>query len=329
MKYLKILLLATLISLAPGITDAREGKGRWTKENEAKYAIRLIDNLKKEQDERLQKLTTFDNSLAPKLSYPSFTSVEQRNRFLAGKLNATDSTKYRKSLLGDLHKNQLLLTESEQAAFPKWVQKYQETKNSEKEHTAEVLGNPVTALRIGIILDSSPSMKPYADKLRTEILKDFPYAYFVEVDGCAISRLWTNFQDRTNTFNVGRMRTHHCAWFFADPPKHLNPFDPKWHSPQSLTNLARRDELHYEWLNLSRSTYSAILSMSQLLEVDTIYWMSDFQDDVEREVSQAIVEQLKKSKIRLYLHTLDKRPKSDWIKYSKASGGKYIRKKMN
>ena len=161
-------------------------------------------------------------------------------------------------------------------------------------------------------------MRPYSEKLKANMENEFPYCYFVEVDGCRIDNY-------THSYN----RVTDCAWFFADPPETLNPFVAKWHAPHDFENLARsNDDLHINWLRCRRSTHSAMLAMINNLEVDTIYWLSDFQDDQETKIAKAMVWLMKKKKITLHLHTLDRRPSSVWTKYAKASGGHYIRKKI-
>jgi hypothetical protein len=79
---------------------------------------------------------------------------------------------------------------------------------------------------------------------------------------------------------------------------------------------------------MCRSNFSALMAMSNLLEVDTGYWFSDFQDETSPRLRKVLARILAEKKVKLYLHSHDKRPHVDLVKCARSSGGDYQREKI-
>jgi len=321
-KALILVLFSSLVSL-----HAREGHGSWDRESKAEYTLKLVYMLKFEQEERLAQLQKQTPDLAPEIAYPNFEKyVELKEKFLQGRLSSKKGEGFVELLQNDLQTNQDLLYAAEAKAAKIWKTDGSQKKDSPKKHTAEIFGGSVTAIRLGVILDSSPSMRPFLPTLRKTIKEIFDYSYFVEIDGCRLSRYYGKMSNTLGKEAPRIMqRESLVCWFFADPGLDQNPFLPEWHSPPKL-NWGRHP--YSEYLGLKRSGISSILALSNLLKVDTIYWFSDFQDSVDERTLKVLLFNLKAHKITLHLHTYDNRPPKDLVKYAKDSGGSYKRKKI-
>jgi hypothetical protein len=193
-------------------------------------------------------------------------------------------------------------------------------------NTVEIFGNPITAGRIGVILDSSPSMKEEIIRLRAAIEASFTNHFFVEAATCELTG------DRSGgrlaqqcAFGDGRI--YSSPWFFADPPAGMNPFEKDWHCPLRLMRSTDEEFLFREWVRLTRSPISAIFAMSGLLKVDTLVWYSDFQDADNTQFCKDLAKMLEKNGTRLYLVSHDERPNKALRDYADDSGGDYFDKR--
>lgn len=330
-RFLMILLALGVLCLG---AQAKEGRGSWDRESKAAYLIKLIDTLKIEQDERIARLEKEFSSLVPTLAYPHFDKFNAhengkasiRENFLRGRLNAKQKAAFFEGVRKDLQDNQTKLYAAEKKAAALWKPEDKAAEDSDKEYTAEIFGQKVSAMRLGVILDNSHSMAPYMPVLRKKIEAGFPYCYFVEVKGCRIVPLWCRLsRPISQRMGLKYEENMQAAWFFADPGVNQNPFLPHWHSPEKL-QLTQNS--HGDWVRLSRNNFSAMLAMSHLLELDSIYWFSDFQDETTPRMRKLLLHFLAKKKVKLYLHSHDKRPHADLVKYARSSGGAYKKKKI-
>ena len=312
---------------------ASEYGGRWDDESKAKVCWKLIENLRTEQIERKAKLSEHFDDLAPDLNFANFPSEQGadgerlKERFLAGRLRSSKADEFMASLHKNLQANQDLLYEAEKNAAQKWKLD-SESVESEKEHTAKIFGNDVTAIRLGVILDSSPSMKDVIPKLRESIAEKFHYSYFVEVAKCSLGKNLLVAQGFGRETSIDNYNFHGCPWFFADPPKRANPFEEKWHSPRDLKSLSTVESCYPVWPSLTRTPSSAFSAMINLLETDTIYWFSDFKDKVNEGFVKALCREMRKRKIRLYLVSNSKKPHELLITYAEISGGSYEKERV-
>ncbi|MEJ6561973.1 MAG: hypothetical protein QNK83_02575 [Akkermansiaceae bacterium] len=330
-----ITLICTIIDTSTLV--AGEYGGKWTTISKADVSWKLITNLKEEQDERLKMLEIHEFPDVPSLSFDHFPEAAGKagarllDRFMNGKLGGAKTEQFLQGIHQDLKANQDKLYEAEQKAAKIWKPAEGVSKNSIKEYTAKVLGEAVIASQIGVILDSSPSMKEYVEKLRTEISEQFRYSYFVEVEECAIDRpqgLWSRLGRNIKIHPKSSVMVRSAPWFYADPSPHLNPFLPNWHSPKDLSVLKSLDSCYVEWPALSRHSNSAFLAMIDLLDVDSIFWFSDFEDDVDEKMNNILVTLMKEKGIRLYLVSVDNKPSKMFRDYAKESGGSYRKERI-
>lgn len=337
MKLLRILSTLFVFSFCLPL-HAKEYGGKWTDKSKAEVSWKLIEHLKTEQEERLEKLKEYVPDLTPTLSFSNFPSETGRDgertkeKFLEGRLSSKATAEFMGGLHQNLQANQNLLYPAEKLAFKKWQPKPGDSKESTKTHTAKILGNEVTAIRLGVILDNSPSMREVVETLRKEITQKFSYSYFVEVAGTKLSPRQQFGSLLARRSSVGgkdvKYGIQDSSWFFADPPKHLNPFDPKWHSPQSLGCLKSIETCYPEWPRITRDPISALLAMINLLETDTIYWFSDYEDDVDEKFLLTLIREMQEKKIRLYLVSNSRKPHKLLMKYAEYSGGSYKKERV-
>lgn len=84
---------------------------------------------------------------------------------------------------------------------------------------AKIFGNKITADKLGVILDVSPSMQPYLTQLKMEIRKNFPNAIIIPVEGCSVGSL----SESTQAFcALGNQKVDSIYWFcdLQDPESH-------------------------------------------------------------------------------------------------------------
>jgi len=56
-----------------------------------------------------------------------------------------------------------------------------------------------------------------------------------------------------------------------------------------------------------------------LLEVDTIYWFLDFEDEVRPDMAKPLIRKMRDKKIRIYLVTVGRKSNELLVKYSAIS----------
>jgi hypothetical protein len=75
-------------------------------------------------------------------------------------------------------------------------------------------------------------------------------------------------------------------------------------------------------------TASAIRAMITAHSVDAIYWFCDFDDDVEDHAVQAVGRLVLENKVRLYVHTVKRRPSKLLQELIERSGGELVRERV-
>ncbi len=116
--------------------------------------------------------------------------------FLAGTLSDVAAFRHIDAYLKDLESVRVVLAAKEAEALPKWKMPTAEEKAM---RSGTVYETAINSRNLGVILDNSPSMNPYLEKVRTEINREFSGSHFVEVNGC---ELWHNGGS--------------CLWFYAE-----------------------------------------------------------------------------------------------------------------
>ncbi|MEP2776425.1 MAG: hypothetical protein ABJQ29_16985 [Luteolibacter sp.] len=300
--------IASASVIFPTALRAGEGTGKWSDESRQEYCGLLIEWLRENFDRRAATLKNetgndFD------LGYDYLAPTEDRrklrmlDKFAEQRLSDSDTEEHVTAALREFESVRKRLAEAEAVASGNWVAKNRE--KASKEGT--IFDTQVTAGNLGVILDNSRSMQPYLEKLREEISKDFMDAYFVECNGCDLS-----YEARS-------------PWFFSSYLEGMNPFSAELHIPA----VPQWEDAPYSrFISYTRDAPGALHCMSDMMEMDAVYWFCDFDDPVEDDVMRRIARSFMDRKVRLYVHTLDKRPPEMIQLLAEKSGGAVIRKRI-
>lgn len=195
----------------------RRGDRKWDEKSIADYSQRLIDWLKADFEGRANRLKSVASSDF-KLTYDYLAPGEDRQqlrkfeKFREGDLSGKAAEKHIEACLTEFERVRTELAAAEAVAVPGWKEPGD---GNGKE--GRIYDSTLSAARLTVVLDNSRSMAPYLPKVRAEISRDFPDAYFVEVNGCSIKQPAT------------------CPWFFSAPTVWANPFSPERHIPKVPT----------------------------------------------------------------------------------------------
>ena len=294
--------------MMPGVARAEEATGKWSEKSITDYTQRLFDWLKANFERRATTLQSVGGKEF-KLEYdylaPSDDKKRQRTfeRFAEGRLSDKDTEEHVKACLAEFERVRQALAAAEMVASAAW--KHGEGAAAAKE--GRIFDSTITAARLTVVLDSSPSMKPYVEALRTEITRDFSAAYFVEVNGCQLTRPAV------------------VPWFFAAPVQGVNPFTPDRHIPKIPVF---EDLPHSTFIRWTRDAPAALNCMVDLMKTDAIYWFCDFDDPDRDGVIVEFGKKLLAQKAKLYAHTLDKKVPTLLATLAERSGGQVVRKKI-
>ncbi len=298
---------SALASLLAGRARADEATGKWDEKSIADYSQRLIDWLTANFADRANRVSAATpTGFALSYDYMAATEDRQRRRvfekFREGSLTENATEKHIEACLKEFERVRLELAAGEAVAAAAWKG---EGDGAEKE--GRIYDSTFAAARLTVVLDNSRSMAPYLAKLREEISRDFPNAYFVEVNGCSMSRSAT------------------CPWFFSAPTVWANPYSPERHIPKVPT-MAERP--HSSFISWTRSATSALESMVDLMRADAIYWFCDFDDPTDDAVIRQFARKVMDKKVKLFIHTLDRRTPKLLATLAEKSGGKTVRKRI-
>ncbi|MCW1926220.1 hypothetical protein OKA05_26925 [Luteolibacter arcticus] len=305
---LRILGAGSLATLLTGPAGAEEATGKWDEKSIADYTQRLFDWLKANFEKRADTLGNVGGT-AFKLEYdylaPSDDKKRQRvfERFAEGRLAGKATEEHIKTCLTEFERIRKSLVAAEAIASAAW--KGGEAVGALTE--GRIYDSTISAARLTVVLDSSRSMTPYLEPLRKEITRDFANAYFVEVNGCQLSRPAA------------------CPWFYAAPVQGVNPFTPDRHIPQVPTV---EDLPHATFIRWTRDAPAALNCMVDLMKTDAIYWFCDFDDPDREEVIVEFGKKVLAQKTKLYAHTLDKKVPTLLSTLAERSGGQVVRKKI-
>ncbi len=250
-----------LAALLAGRAGAEEMTGKWEDASIAKYTQRLFDWLQENFKQRAAILTK-ETGTEFKLDYAYMGPTEDRARrrafekYASGRLLGVASEKHVESCLAEFERVRQALAAAEAAAAVSWKTEVDVIAVKE----GRIYDSVVTAGRLTVVLDNSPSMKPYLEALRKEISRNFPLAYFVEVNGC-------DFDSPARS-----------PWFFCAPARGVNPFTPERHIPK-IPMLAQQPHCAYNLWTLDAP--GALGCMVDLMQADAIYWFCDFDDRTE------------------------------------------------
>lgn len=298
----------TVAALSAGHSTAKEATGNWNDDNIAEYSQKLFDWLKTNFETRAETLSKETGSDFM-LNYDYMATTEDRTRqrlfekFAEGRLSAPSAEKHIKTCLSEFEKVRTELATAEAAAAEAWKAKTDEIIRKD----GMIFDTRVSAERLTVVLDNSPSMTPYLARLRDEITRDFSGAYFVEVNGCALNRNAT------------------YPWFYCGPSSITNPFTPERHIPKVPTI---HESPHSTYIGWTRDTAGALECMVDLMKTDAIYWFCDFDDPDDDTIIKQIARKVLDQKTALYIHTLKKRPPKLLALLAEKSGGAVVRKRI-
>lgn len=296
-----------LAFLCAGGARADEATGKWDEKSIADYSQRLIDWLKANFEARVNRLKEAGQPDF-KLTYDYLAPTEDRRRlrtfekFRQGELSGKAAEKHIETCLTEFERVRIALAAAEAVAAPAWKDPGDGTPKE-----GRIYDSTLTAGRLTVVLDNSRSMTPYLPKLREEISRDFPDAYFVEVNGCAMDRPAT------------------CPWFFSAPTVWANPFSPGRHIPKVPT-LA--DRPHSAFISWTRSATSALECMIDHMRADAIYWFCDFDDPTDDAIIRQFARKVIDKKVKLFVHTVDKRTPDLLATLAEKSGGRTVKKRI-
>ena len=298
---------SAMASFLAGRAGADEATGKWDEKSIADYSQRLIDWLTTNFADRASRVSAATPA-GFKLSYDYMAPTEERQRrrvfekFRERSLAEKAAEKHIEACLKEFERVRMELAAAEAVAAAVW-----KGAGDGAEKEGRIFDSTLTAARLAVVLDSSDSMAPYLAKLREEISRDFPHAYFVEVDGCSMRGSAT------------------CPWFFSAPTAWANPFSPERYIPK-IPTLGERP--HSSFISWTRSATSALDSMVDLMRADAIYWFCDFDDPTDDAVIRQFARKVMDKKVKFYVHTLDRRTPELLATLAEKSGGKTVKKRI-
>ncbi len=288
----------------------------WTKLRIIEYSINYIEETKKEFAKRAADV---EKEIGEKVqityTYFDIMTADQKkihDKFLKGRLSDKDTELHINAFLADLEKARVVLAEAELKAKEAWDKK--NANKVEPEYTeseSELYGTKIKSKRFGVILDNSYSMDGVLPKLRAEIQKKFPDAYFIEIYGSFFEE-WDTRADSIQAY-----------WRYTTPNKDENPFESHWFCPK-----IPESHPHYFVVGLEQNNIAAMTALSEFRKVDTIYWFSDMKDKVEPKAVAILSQILKKNNTKLYAHIIQKQPAKELKELIKETGGEIIRTKI-
>lgn len=306
-EWLKMGAGAAAVVSAGGL-GAAESRGKWTDESEAKYVVKLFDWLKADLAKRVQTLSS-EAEVQFRLDYKYLDVAEDQRRartferYADGSLSGSAADRHVQACLEDFERVRQALAAQEAKAAEGWKAKMAPMLARD----GAIFDTRVSAERLTVVLDSSPSMTPYLAKLRTEISRDFAEAYYAEVSGCDLSRPAV------------------ASWFYSSPSPLSNPFSPDRHIPQVPT---QKDRPHSMFIGWTRDAPAALSCMVDLMKTDAIYWFCDFDDPTNDNVIKEFAGKVGAGKTKLFIHTLDRKPPKSLVALAEASGGAVVKKRI-
>ncbi|RYD45208.1 MAG: hypothetical protein EOP83_30995, partial [Verrucomicrobiaceae bacterium] len=158
-----------------GAAQAEEAKGKWTDKGITDYTQRLFDWLKANFERRATTLQSVGGKEF-KLEYDYLAASDDKKRqrtferYAEGRLSEKDTEEHVKACLAEFERVRQALAAAEAVASAGWKNEGGEDPAAKDGH---IFDSTITAARLTVVLDSSPSMKPYLEALRKEITRDF------------------------------------------------------------------------------------------------------------------------------------------------------------
>ncbi|WP_395739388.1 hypothetical protein [Prosthecobacter sp.] len=179
-----------------------------------------------------------------------------------------------------------------------------------------LFGLNLKSKKLAVVLDVSASMTPHLERVVKEVDKVARGSVVVLYFGCGLDEpkkpLVGTKVFRTNTVEFEKFWRMGGATFMETAAYKIKPNDPI-PSKDLFLQLSRRPQTYfihnvgvgYAWL--------ALLS-DEVRNADGLYWFSDFQDTVSFKQVSIVLENLKRRKQRLYIHSYGRGANFDLIK---------------
>jgi hypothetical protein len=179
-----------------------------------------------------------------------------------------------------------------------------------------LFGLNIKAKKLAVVLDVSASMMPHLERVVKEVDKVAKGSVVVLYFGCGLEEpkkaLVGTKVFRTSAIEFEKFWRMGGATFMETAGYKIKPNDPI-PSKDLFLQLSRRPQTYfihnvgvgYAWL--------ALLS-DEVRNADGLYWFSDFQDTVSFKQISIVLENLKRRKQRLYIHSYGKGQNFDLIK---------------
>jgi hypothetical protein len=173
-----------------------------------------------------------------------------------------------------------------------------------------IFGRKVEAKKLGVILDVSGSAHPKLASAIQEIDKAFGDSILILYPGCGM------VDDKK-----GR-KLHQIRKFSAIPKKELEGDIPRMSTAGQLIKALKipefekltsrpnmKERLFVSWFEGNESDKGHLITHTDAAfedliakGVDSIYWFADFRDKVSAEAAEDLLKELKRKKIKVYLH---------------------------
>ncbi|MEO0414244.1 MAG: hypothetical protein AAF226_04730 [Verrucomicrobiota bacterium] len=321
--------MKALVFLLPLLTFtnafASEYGGKWADHSVREYSLEYVEETKERFAKRALRLSEIIDFPA-QLTYRDLTPELQKDydKFLDDRLSSSKQDKLIFAILCSLEEVRTKLETAEKRAFSEWEKLHSEEQKQKAAMTAaDIFGMEIQSSNLGVVLDTSPSMKPYVAAVRAEIMKSFPDAHFREAEGSGLSQSYgtpVTIEGQSPQFR----QPINDAWFHGRmPTTGVNPFDPKWHEPIIYKTLP-----HYRQIELERNEMAALMALVTLHEVDTLYWFCDCEDDIENDAIRLLYKAMSENNVKLYVHSSNRRPDKNLLKLIELTKGEVIRKRI-
>lgn len=163
--------------------------------------------------------------------------------------------------------------------------------------------------KIAVVMDVSRSMTKYLPFVAKELDKIARQSVLVLYFGCGLTEPKGRIDDKVRPTTGDEFASFWQHWQgkedMAELRKNLKKLEYDASKPMPLEDLYKRmsGRANTHFINFNGITHTQDALMArEVLEADTIYWFSDFQDAVDEKVMESVRRKLKARKQKLYMH---------------------------
>ena len=179
-----------------------------------------------------------------------------------------------------------------------------------------VFGLNIKAKKLAVVLDVSTSMTPHLERVVKEVDKVAKGSVVVLYFGCGLEEPKKSLVGtkvfRTSSIEFEKFWRLGGATYMETAEYKIKTKDPI-PSKELFLQLSRRPQTYFIHNVGVSFTWLALLS-DEVRNADGLYWFSDFQDAVEFKQLGIVLENLKRRKQRLYIHSYGKGQYFDLVK---------------